>query len=366
VFELAKMHTVKYVCNVRYNSENRPFDDVEVIPFSSGILHQRIRTRLELYDKYISLKNREFAKVIRISIEDFRPNVIHCQFGYESLKMFDNYYNLETPFIIQFQGYGASQKLKLKTYQRKMASIICRENVFPIFVCEHLKNNLEKVGISTDGGMILHSNTDINFFKRTSHSHSPKPHRFLQISSFREKKGHQYTLRAFNIFLTRNAGIQAKLTFAGMKDGEYSRIRGLVDDLGLSDHVEFVGETTRQETKRLLEKCHTLLLHSITAKDGDQEGIPNVLMEAMAMELPVVSTYHAGIPELVEEGINGYLVREKDIQSYAARLEDIMSWGYVPINREKVARDFEMHKNIKKLNTYYDKILSHLDTKETN
>ncbi len=88
------------------------------------------------------------------------------------------------------------------------------------------------------------------------------------------------------------------------------------------------------------------LLPSITGTDGDMEGIPVALMEAMAVGIPVVSTVHSGIPELVEAGKSGWLVPENDAQALAARLAEFSRIDHDTLGsvitraREKVAQDF--------------------------
>ncbi|MGS9092364.1 glycosyltransferase, partial [Salmonella enterica subsp. enterica serovar Infantis] len=79
------------------------------------------------------------------------------------------------------------------------------------------------------------------------------------------------------------------------------------------------------EVKAMLDDADVFLLPSIPGTDGDMEGIPVALMEAMAVGIPVGSTVHSGIPELVEAGKSGWLVPEKDAQALAARLAEF-SW----------------------------------------
>ena len=105
------------------------------------------------------------------------------------------------------------------------------------------------------------------------------------------------------------------LTLAG--EGPLQQIiRNLCDELGISDKVQFAGRVAKEQVIELMERSDIFLHHSVTAANGDQEGIPTVLMEAMAMGLIVISSYHSGIPELIENGRTGFLVVEKDISSY--------------------------------------------------
>ena len=80
------------------------------------------------------------------------------------------------------------------------------------------------------------------------------------------------------------------------------------------------GWRNHDDVIRLMKESHILMAPSITAADGDQEGIPNVAKEAMATGLPVLSTWHGGIPELVENGVTGYLVSERDVEALTERL----------------------------------------------
>ncbi len=203
--------------------------------------------------------------------------------------------------------------------------------------------------------MILHSGIDLSKFIRdedTEHNDFT----FLQISSLNRKKGHEYTLKAFAKFLSLQKLKKYKLILTGDGERKVSLVH-LSKKLGIEDYVEFVGFVLHEEAKVLLQNADVFVHHSITAKNGNEEGIPNALIEAMAMELPILSTYHAGIPELVSDGINGYLVKEKDVDSYASRMTDIINWKKLKINREVVAEEFEIGKHIAKLEAFYFKMI---------
>jgi colanic acid/amylovoran biosynthesis glycosyltransferase len=101
---------------------------------------------------------------------------------------------------------------------------------------------------------------------------------------------------------------------------------------------------------------------SLTASSGDKEGIPGVLMEGMATGLPAISTYHAGIPELVRDGVSGRLVPEGDIQGLAHAISDVVgapevwpTWGRA--GHEYVMREHNVVVQRERLEQFYDEIL---------
>jgi colanic acid/amylovoran biosynthesis glycosyltransferase len=99
------------------------------------------------------------------------------------------------------------------------------------------------------------------------------------------------------------------------------RLTGLAEQLGVADRVTLHGRHGQEKVRGALEESDVLVAASVTAADGDEEGIPNVLKEAMALGLPVVGTRHAGIPELIEDGVSGFLVPERDAAALAAALQ---------------------------------------------
>jgi colanic acid/amylovoran biosynthesis glycosyltransferase len=97
-------------------------------------------------------------------------------------------------------------------------------------------------------------------------------------------------------------------------------MEAIVADADVADRVEFLGPVERDRIAHEMLRAHLFCLPARMGPDGDSAGIPNVLKEAMACGMPVVSTLHAGIPELVSDGDSGYLVAERDVAAIADRL----------------------------------------------
>ncbi|MNV85131.1 GDP-mannose-dependent alpha-(1-6)-phosphatidylinositol monomannoside mannosyltransferase [compost metagenome] len=126
--------------------------------------------------------------------------------------------------------------------------------------------------------------------------------------------------------------------------------------------IKFLGEVSHDDVVEEMKKVHLFVLASTTSKKGDQEGIPNVLKEAMATGLPVVSTKHAGIPELVRNGKSGVLVRERDATAMADELLHLIKnphkWGKMgKAGRKIVKKSFHTPKQIGELENLYATIL---------
>jgi glycosyltransferase involved in cell wall biosynthesis len=124
------------------------------------------------------------------------------------------------------------------------------------------------------------------------------------------KKRPDLTIRAFAAVAQRH--LDATLFMVG--DGPLrSECQVLVDHLGISQRVHFLGEQTHERVRELMNIADVFVQHSVTAPNGDAEGLPVAILEAMASGMPVVSTLHSGIPEAVESGVTGLLIGEHDV-----------------------------------------------------
>jgi colanic acid/amylovoran biosynthesis glycosyltransferase len=133
-----------------------------------------------------------------------------------------------------------------------------------------------------------------------------------------EKKGIEHVLRAMRILLDRGVEVEYRVLGDGPRR---ARLAALAAELGVKDRVTLHGRHGQETVRDGLERSDVLVAASVTAADGDEEGIPNVLKEAMALGLPVVGTRHAGIPELIEDGVSGVLVPERDEAALADALQ---------------------------------------------
>ena len=179
--------------------------------------------------------------------------------------------------------------------------------------------------------------------------------KFLQACRLIEKKGLRVSLRAF----ARFAGSHRAATFTIAGEGPLRNELGrLAAELDVADKVFFPGFVSQTQLRELFYRSHIFLHPSERSGDGNQEGVPNSMLEAMASGLPVFATEHGGIPEAIENGRSGILVRERDDGSLAHLLLERTSnpEGLAAIARngaEVVRQKFQQSVQTKTLEDYY-------------
>lgn len=174
----------------------------------------------------------------------------------------------------------------------------------------------------------------------------------LTVGRMVEKKGFPVLLQACR--LLKDGGQRFHCLFvSGAGVGE-QQIISLIQELGLADVVTVQSAVTQEELQTIYHRATLFVLPCQIAKNGDRDGIPNVLVEAMATGLPVVSTTVSGIPELIEDGVSGLLVHEKDALALAEAIARLLASAELrqalgSSAREKVCRLFDAEKNVQAL-----------------
>jgi len=161
-----------------------------------------------------------------------------------------------------------------------------------------------------------------------------------------EKKGIGYVLDAVRRLI--DSGIAVEYELAG--EGPLrERLEAEGHRLGIGQRVRFLGWQSQQQVREALDRADLLVAASVTADNADEEGIPNVLKEAMAIGVPVLSTRHGGIPELVEDGVSGILVPERDAEALARELAGLAARPerraeLAGAGRVRVERDYDIER----------------------
>ncbi len=173
----------------------------------------------------------------------------------------------------------------------------------------------------------------------------------LAVGRLFEFKGYDFLLRAVRVLVDQGLDVRLKIIGKGPRE---ARLCALASELGINPRVEFLGLVEFEEVLRHMLAADVLCQASIYMKNDHFDGIPNVLAEAMALGLPVVSTRVSGIPELVEDGVSGLLVDEKDVEGLALALGRVLrdhelAAGLADAARQKVRQMFDQQRNVREL-----------------
>jgi glycosyltransferase involved in cell wall biosynthesis len=192
------------------------------------------------------------------------------------------------------------------------------------FVVTCTRYNADYLNTLGDAGTPIHTiyhGIDLDFFTYTPPEPPTPPFRMLSVGRLVAKKGYDDLLRALKILQER--GLDFVFTHIGSGDLD-EVLRRQVRQLGLQSRVELLGTLPREEVVHHYRRAHCFVLASKVADNGDRDGIPNVLVEAMAVGVPVISTRVSAIPELVADGVSGTLVEPGHPAALAEALQEVL------------------------------------------
>ncbi len=218
---------------------------------------------------------------------------------------------------------------------------------------DHLLKNYPN--LETSKVAVLHPWVDLSEFEPPAHRSQNQRFSILSVGRLVEKKGHRYLVEACRRLCDRGLDVECRIIGGGPLEGA---LRALVAEQGLGEFVRLEGPQSKAEVYKRLCKADVFVLASVIAQDGDRDGMPVALAEAMAMCVPVISTNIVGIRELVQPGA-GRLVAPNDPVALADAIQSIYEMDRA--EREEMGKsaraivesDFELNKGIDVLAEFF-------------
>jgi len=283
--------------------------------------------------------------------------VLHCHFGpMGTLGAHLKRSGLVEKLVVTFHGYDLSRALVDGLSNPYEAVFEEADLILPI--SDRWHRVLTKLGAPTDRMLVHRVGIDVSKFVYKIRNGSQNKLRIVTTARFTEKKGIRYAIEAF----AKAKAKKPRLQYDIIGEGDlFDEIKDLIAFLGLTGSITLHGAKSHSEVRTLLDESDVFMLPSVTASDGDQEGIPVALMEAMAAGMPVITTRHSGIPELVEDEVSGYLSPEKDSDKLAESIlklaENPGCWAKLgAAGRVKVENEFNLEVQNNKLVDLYHAI----------
>ena len=251
-----------------------------------------------------------------------KPDLVHCYYGHKAVKYLKMLKAAGVPFVISFHGVDVVKFIDREGYREALLSAFTEAKLVMARSVSLLERLIE---LGCPSHKLRLNRTPIPLgnitYKRRI---APKDGQWRMVQACRliSKKGIFTILEAIALLIDRWPGLQYSLAGIGPDKEEIERA---IVRHGLQHHVQMLGWLSQDELQKIYADSHIFLHPSELTSENDQEGVPNSMLEAMAAGLPVVATYHGGIPEAVTNGSDGLLVPERSPQELAKALDEMMS-----------------------------------------
>ncbi|MEX0685952.1 MAG: glycosyltransferase [Balneolales bacterium] len=289
-----------------------------------------------------------------------QPSVIHGHFALDSYRLLSVSRRNKIPLIVNFYGYDVMRLPKEFGWKTRYNRLKAQAAHY-IAGSEDMKNNLTEMGFPEERIEVIKLGLDMDNI-----SFRPKQKaglNLMMVGRMVEKKGYEYALKAVSILKQKNYPVHIDL----YGDGSLKPfLKDLCKALDIEDIVTFNGNTPNRTIITELYHHDILLIPSVQAEDGDREGIPQTIVEGMASGIPVIGSYHAGIPELVINGETGLLVKERDELEIAHSIIKLYKNPELVkriIRKAKVLVKQEhcIHKMVSKTESLYNRVIQNGD-----
>jgi glycosyltransferase involved in cell wall biosynthesis len=256
----------------------------------------------------------EQTKLLKRWFRKLHTEVVLAQYGPTGVRVMDACLQERIPFVVHFHGFDASH------YQTLSENAIGYRRMFQecaavVAVSRAMQTKLISLGAPPDKVHYCPYGVDLQRLQRAAPGEAAPV--FLAVGRFVEKKSPDRLIRAFAE--VHKVHPESRLRMIG-EGPLLQSCRQLAANLHIQNAIEFLGVQSQDVVLREMANARCFVQHSVVSLNGDREGTPLAILEASGSGLPVVSTHHAGIPDVVLNGQTGFLVEERDVPAMADRM----------------------------------------------
>jgi colanic acid/amylovoran biosynthesis glycosyltransferase len=344
----------------RENAARFPFDKIDIVAKPALHFLRRFWFR-QVRDKPWQISSGELRALTNV-LARRNAQLLHIYFGQIAVHLLPLIRTWEKPSIVSFHGADAIVEMNKPAYREATRQMLAAVK-FVLVRSESLRRAVVDLGCDERKIEVQHTGIPLDEFPFRERNFPPRSDggewRLMQAGRLIEKKGLPVTLRAFASFLTQYPN--ATLAIAG--DGPLlGQIQDLARELKIDNRVSFTGFISQEQLRDLYYASHIFLHPSEIGPDGNQEGIPNSMLEAMASGLPVFATQHGGIPEAIENGVSGLLVPERNHDELGrALLDAVQDPGFLSriarAGADVARKNFDLRVQARRLEDIYLRLL---------
>lgn len=324
-----------------------------LVSFQTRLLLRVLRKLAQHFERVLR-RESHFTRLTDILtfkyiLQHYQIDVVLAEYGPMGVYILDACLAARIPLVVHFHGYDAYREdtvlSKYRTLYRRMflaASAI-------IAVSRDMEQQLLGLGAWPETIQYNPYGVDSKLFELATPEINPPL--FVAVGRFVDKKAPQLTLLAFHQVI--QVCPEARLIMIG--DGIlWEASKDIAAALGLTQQVEFPGSLPHHEVAVTMQRARAFVQHSVQTSCGDSEGTPVAVLEAGMSGLPVISTRHAGIKDVVIEGKTGFLVDERDVDGMAKHMlrlaqDPDLAGRMGQQAREHIAASYSMDQHIERL-----------------
>lgn len=289
-----------------------------------------IKKAVNIFDRMLMVISRRicgiryvFSVFTRIAVKKIfqqtKFDLVHAHFGFNALLIYPLARLFKIPLVITFHGVDASPQLTTnREYRNGLRKMLDYASAI-IIVSPHMKNTLNLNG-HLHKTHVIPCGVDPGEFVWGERSQPKETITLLHSGRLVSKKGVPDLIRVFAILSHRYTNIRLNVIGDGP---ELALCKRAAED-ARAGSIQFLGARPHEEVRKYMAEADIFVLNSREGDNGDMEGVPVSLLEAMSMKLAIVSTFHAGIPHAITNETDGILVEEKSNIALSAALVRII------------------------------------------